>query len=80
MVFQKAAVIGGGSFGTVVANILADNNIRTVQWMRNEAIAREVNEQHQNSAYVPGVELNPELTASTNLVECVTNASQYAMW
>ena len=67
MSIHTAAVIGGGSFGTVVANILADNHIATVQWMRNEEVAASINNQHEkNPVYLPGgVSLNPALRAST---------------
>ncbi|MCA6060939.1 MULTISPECIES: NAD(P)H-dependent glycerol-3-phosphate dehydrogenase [Thalassolituus] len=74
MVIQKAAVIGGGSFGTVVANILADNQIHTVQWMRNDDVARSINEQHTNPQYLPDVSLNPSLTATTDLLEAIRGA------
>lgn len=74
MVIQKAAVIGGGSFGTVVANILADNNIQTVQWMRNDDVARSINEQHTNPQYLPDVSLNPALLATTDLLEAIRGA------
>lgn len=68
---QTAAVIGGGSFGTVIANILADNKVKTRIWMRDQDIADEVNHKHQNSYYLPNITLNTELTATTSLQECV---------
>jgi len=71
---QRAAVIGGGSFGTVVANILADNQIQTVQWMRNEVVASAINTSHTNPDYLPGVALNPELKATTDLLAAVKDA------
>ena len=74
MNFNKAAVIGGGSFGTVVANILADNDIQTVQWLRDPAIADAINQQNLNPKYLPGTELNPELSASTDLDAVIEDA------
>lgn len=74
MTIRTAAVIGGGSFGTVVANILADNDINIVQWMRNAATAQAINEQHENPQYLPGVRLNPNLRASTDLLHAVRAA------
>ncbi|MDK2778924.1 MAG: NAD(P)H-dependent glycerol-3-phosphate dehydrogenase [Pseudomonadota bacterium] len=74
MAIQSAAVIGGGSFGTVVGNILADNGIRTTLWLRNEDAAAEINDQHTNEQYLPGRELNPALTATTSLQEAVSGA------
>ncbi|MAD46744.1 MAG: NAD(P)H-dependent glycerol-3-phosphate dehydrogenase [Oceanospirillaceae bacterium] len=74
MAIQTAAVIGGGSFGTVIGNILADNGIDTTLWLRNEDAAREINDTHHNEQYLPGVKLNPELKASVSLQQAVTGA------
>ena len=74
MAIRSAAVIGGGSFGTVIGNILADNGIQTTLWLRNEDAANEINDKHHNEQYLPGVQLNPELRASVSLQEAVTGA------
>ena len=74
MGFKKAAVIGGGSFGTVVANIMADNDIQTVQCMRNAETAESINSQHENPRYLPGVKLNPSLTATTDIHASILDA------
>src|SRR5690554_6367957 len=74
MEIKKAAVLGGGSFGTVVANILADNQIETVQWMRNEESVNSINTRHENPRYLPDIQLNPSLTATTDIVTAVAQA------
>lgn len=71
MKFNSAAVIGGGSFGTVIANILADNDVATTQWLRDEDIAVYINQQQQNPKYLPGIRLNPTLQASNDLADAV---------
>lgn len=71
---QTAAVIGGGSFGTVIANILSDNKVKTRIWMRDKTVADEINNTHQNSYYLPDTDLNPELVATTDLQECICDA------
>jgi len=71
---RRAAIIGGGSFGTVVANILADNNVDAVQWLRNEEIADSINNEHANEQYLPGIDLNPTLKATTNIESAVKDA------
>ncbi|MFT5889598.1 MAG: glycerol-3-phosphate dehydrogenase (NAD(P)+) [Zhongshania sp.] len=68
---HKVAVIGGGSFGTAIANIIADNGHDTRQWMRTAERVREVNEQHTNQVYLPDIKLNPALRASGDLHEAV---------
>jgi len=72
--FSKAAVIGGGSFGTVVANILADNNIETWQWLRDSSVADAINNQHLNPKYLPDTPLNPALKATTDIDAAISDA------
>ena len=67
----QVAVLGGGSFGTAIANIMADNGHQVCLWMRNQARALEINEQHFNSNYLPDYPLNEQLRASTDLTEAV---------
>ena len=45
---SKIAVIGGGSFGTVVANIIALNGHDVQFWMRSNELVSEVNEIQEN--------------------------------
>jgi len=71
---KQAAVIGGGSFGTAIASILAANGIATQQWMRNDVVATAINEQHENPQYLPDVKLDPRLHATTDLAKAITGA------
>ena len=68
---HNIAVLGGGSFGTVIANIMADNGHTVSLWLRNQQRADEINQQHINSAYLPDYPLNPALKATTDLAESV---------
>ena len=68
---HKVAIVGGGSFGTAIANIVADKGHDVCLWMRNAERADEVNTQHCNSAYLPGIALNPSLRASADLADAV---------
>ncbi len=68
---HKIAVLGGGSFGTAIANIMADNNHDVCLWLRNKERAEEINTVHVNSAYLPDYPLNPKLLASTELKDSV---------
>lgn len=72
---QTIAVIGGGSFGTVVANMLADNGHKSILWMRNVAAVAEVNDSHENSRYLPGYKLNKNLTATSVVSEALSAAT-----
>ena len=63
----QIAVLGGGSFGTVIANIMAGNGFEVRQWLRDETTASSINQQHENQRYLPGYRLSEQLIASTNM-------------
>lgn len=67
----RVAILGGGSFGTAIANICADNGHDVRLWLRNEARAQEINQQHCNSHYLPDTPLNPSLKAFIDLEQAV---------
>ena len=71
---HKVAVLGGGSFGTVIANIIASNQHRVSLWMRNDERADIVNASRENPTYLPGYELDPRLQATTDLQQSVATA------
>jgi glycerol-3-phosphate dehydrogenase (NAD(P)+) len=72
---QHVAVIGGGSFGTAVANLIAENGHPVSLWMRNEALAAEINTSHCNTDYLPDFTLSQNITASCSLEHSLAKAS-----
>jgi len=64
---HRVAVLGGGSFGTALSNIIADNGHDVVLWLRNAERADEINSKHVNSEYLPDFPLNPHLRADIDL-------------
>lgn len=69
---HQIAVLGGGSFGTAIANIMADNGHDVRLWLRNQQRADEINTEHVNREYLPDFPLNPSLKADTDLAAAVT--------
>jgi glycerol-3-phosphate dehydrogenase (NAD(P)+) len=69
----RVAVLGGGSWGTTVAHMVARNR-PTVLWARNLDTVEEVNAAHRNSRYLPGWDLHPELRATADMGEAVASA------
>jgi len=65
------AVLGGGSWGTILAHLAAHNGQDTLLWLRDAEVARSINEEHCNSHYLPGAELDHRLRATTSLEEAV---------
>ncbi len=74
MTTGTVSVLGGGSFGTVIANIVAENGYRVNFWMRNEALVADVNAHHENAQYLPGYELHPNVVAYHNMEAAVSQS------
>jgi glycerol-3-phosphate dehydrogenase (NAD(P)+) len=69
----KIAVLGAGSWGTTVASLVAPRH-NTVLWARDPDVAKAVNIEHANRAYLPEFLLARELTATSDLEEAVCDA------
>src|SRR5438552_1170016 len=54
---MKASVIGAGSFGTAVADLLGSNFDDVGLWARDGALAESIARTRQNAAYLPGITL-----------------------
>jgi len=65
------AVLGGGSFGTVIANIIACNGNSVRLWLRNDERAASINQHRENLEYLPGYRLHDDLSATTSLEQAV---------
>jgi len=70
---RKVAVLGGGSFGTVIANMVAENGSDVRLWLRDPVLADEINQQHENTRYLPGYSLSRSLLASTSLKDVLSD-------
>ena len=65
---MRAAVIGGGSWGTALAAVLGWNGHDTTVWAHDQEVARALTETHQNPKYLPGLQL-PERLRGTHLLQ-----------
>jgi glycerol-3-phosphate dehydrogenase (NAD(P)+) len=71
---RKATVLGAGSFGTAIAQVLSANFDEVVLWGRDAALVQALNETHVNPKYLPGLDLSPKIRASTELESAVAGA------
>ncbi|WP_341936977.1 NAD(P)H-dependent glycerol-3-phosphate dehydrogenase [Marinimicrobium sp. C2-29] len=67
-------VLGGGSFGTAIANIIAGNGYSTYLWMRNPERAAEAQAQRENQQYLPGHRLVDNLEVTSDLERAVSRS------
>lgn len=67
MSVKNVAVIGGGSFGTVMANIIAQNGHLTRLWMRDSEQVDSLNTTRQNAIYLPGFKMHEQVSATSDL-------------
>jgi glycerol-3-phosphate dehydrogenase (NAD(P)+) len=67
----RVAVIGGGSWGTALANLLAKKDLTVCIWSFEPDVAEAINTRHRNSRYLSEVPLDPRLRATAALGEAV---------
>ena len=71
---KQVAVLGGGSFGTVLANIAASNGYQVSLWVRDAEQALRINSEGANATYHPELKLSDNITADDDLASVVTDA------
>jgi glycerol-3-phosphate dehydrogenase (NAD(P)+) len=69
----KAAVVGAGAMGTVMAQILAGNGLRVALLARENELAPLLSSR-ENTLYLPGVKLAPGITPTANPKAALANA------
>ena len=74
-IIKKVAVLGGGSFGTVLANIAASNGYDVSLWVRDSDQALRINSEGANTTYHPELKLSSNIEASENLDSVVKEAN-----
>lgn len=67
----EAAVIGAGAWGTALGQLLAESGAAVNIWAYEAEVVEEINQQHENRTYLPGVKLAAGLHACSDLAECL---------
>lgn len=67
----KIAVLGNGSWGSVLGSLLADNGNDVVLYGNIESVNEEINKYHTNSHYIKDWKVNPNVPATGDLEEAL---------
>lgn len=73
MIPLRIAVLGGGSFGTAMANIATKNGCLVTMWVRDKRTVKALQKTHINKKYLPNHKLDERLTFSHDLAQTVKN-------
>lgn len=68
---KKIAVLGAGSWGTALAQVLIDNEHQAILYAKRQQIVDDINQQHINHQYLPQQMLDSRLKATADLSEAV---------
>jgi glycerol-3-phosphate dehydrogenase (NAD(P)+) len=71
---MKVAVIGGGAWGTALADLLARKGEHVTLWARESEVIESINHRHANDMFLPGAALAPALRADADLKAAVHGA------
>jgi glycerol-3-phosphate dehydrogenase (NAD(P)+) len=69
--YHRIAVIGGGAWGTALAAIAASAEREVCLYTRQPEVAKAINADHRNPAYLPDVPLPDGLRATSDLAEAL---------
>ncbi len=68
------AVMGGGSFGTAIAGVMADSGQSVRLWTIEPEVVAEINASHTNEKYHPGATLPASISATSDELEALAGA------
>ncbi|WP_010184391.1 NAD(P)H-dependent glycerol-3-phosphate dehydrogenase [Sphingomonas sp. PAMC 26605] len=66
---MRIGVIGGGAWGTALAQVAARGGARVTLWAREAEVVGAINETHENTRFLAGVALSPSIRATSTLAE-----------
>jgi len=72
-------VIGAGSWGTALANLLAEKGYTVTQWVYERELIDILNSGRCNTWYLPGIELDSNLSFTGELAEALSD-KELVLW
>ncbi|MGA7105735.1 MAG: NAD(P)H-dependent glycerol-3-phosphate dehydrogenase [Candidatus Deferrimicrobiaceae bacterium] len=75
----RIAVIGGGSWGTAFAAMLAERHKNVSLWVREEEVCATIRSDRENRVFLPGVKVPEGIRATTSLEEALAGGTIIAL-
>lgn len=72
---ERIGVVGAGAWGTTLAKLLVEKGHAVTLWVRERELAVTMAREHENSLYLPGIELPEALEVTTSLAEVARGCS-----
>ena len=69
MSIDRIAVIGGGAWGTALAQVAAKAGRNVLLWAMESDVVDAINRTGENPIYLPGIALDPAIRATSDLAE-----------
>lgn len=64
---DSIGVVGGGAWGTALAQVMASGGRDVHLWVREPEVIEAINGSHENSVFLPGIPLSPRIRATADL-------------
>ncbi len=69
---SRIGVIGAGSWGTALGNLLAEKGgVEVDLWVREESVYEDIKDRKRNALFLPGVDISPALTPTLSFGEAL---------
>lgn len=69
MAVQSISIVGGGAWGTALAQTLAASGKTITLWAREARVVASIRDQRANNMFLPGITLHKSISATTNLAD-----------
>ena len=76
---MRCAVLGAGSWGTALASLLAGKGYTVTAWDKDAAVLEDIQRNHRNDRYLPGVTFAATLHASPDVARALEGAELVVM-